>query len=88
MHDGKICSLVQPECLCLTWFLAVVMMRSVLEHCIFKALPDCYHEHQDLSDHIVATHAYMLAYPYTNTPCVSMPIKETGKIMGTISQVY
>jgi hypothetical protein len=41
MYDGKSCSLAQPECLGVTWFFAVVMTRSVPDHCISKASPDC-----------------------------------------------
>ena len=37
--------LFQPEHLEVTWIFDAIMMRSVLEHCIFKILPDCCHEH-------------------------------------------
>ena len=37
--------LSQPEHLEVTWVFYATMMRSALEHCIFKILPDCSHEH-------------------------------------------
>ena len=45
--------LSQPERLGVTWIFAVVMMRSVLEHCPFKDLPDCHHEHPSLVSKVV-----------------------------------
>ncbi len=59
--------LAQPKPFKVTWRFSTDMMMSVLEHCMFKDLPDGHSEHPSVS--LLTHNACTLGYRISVTPC-------------------